>query len=274
MINKQTNNKVFKTTFNISKMDCPSEELIIRMKLDNFDSIKNLEFDMGKRELTVFHTKQIKEIEKSLDELKMGSLIVDTQEIENLLFNEKEKDNSKKLLINVLLINFLLFLFESTTGFISNSMGLIADSLDMLADSIVYSLSLYALGRTEHNKKNVARISGYFQILLACIGVFEVIKRFMGYEEIPEFKTMIIISIIALIGNVISLNLLKNSENTQIHMKASMIFTSNDIIANLGVILAGIIVYFTSSNKPDLIIGILVFILVFKGALRILKLSR
>ena len=57
-------------------------------------------------------------------------------------------------------------------------------------------------------------------------------------------------------------------------MKASMIFTSNDVIINLGVIVAGLLVYSLDSNKPDLIIGTIVFFLVVQGALRILKLGK
>ena len=57
-------------------------------------------------------------------------------------------------------------------------------------------------------------------------------------------------------------------------MKASMIFTSNDVIINLGVIIAAILVSLLNSNKPDLVVGTIVFILVIKGAFRILKLSR
>ena len=57
-------------------------------------------------------------------------------------------------------------------------------------------------------------------------------------------------------------------------MQASVIFTSNDVIVNIGVILAGAIVYFTNSKYPDLIVGSIVFILVAKGAIRILKLSK
>jgi Co/Zn/Cd efflux system component len=57
-------------------------------------------------------------------------------------------------------------------------------------------------------------------------------------------------------------------------MKASWIFTSNDVIVNLGVILAGVLVYLTESNKPDLIIGSIVFLLVARGAFRIFKLSK
>jgi Co/Zn/Cd efflux system component len=57
-------------------------------------------------------------------------------------------------------------------------------------------------------------------------------------------------------------------------MKASMIFTSNDVIINSGVIIAGILVMLTNSKYPDLIIGTLVFLVVVQGAIRILKLGK
>jgi len=57
-------------------------------------------------------------------------------------------------------------------------------------------------------------------------------------------------------------------------MKATMIFTSNDIIINTGVILAGILVLLTKSKYPDLIIGAIVFLIVVRGAFRILKLGK
>jgi hypothetical protein len=47
-----------------------------------------------------------------------------------------------------------------------------------------------------------------------------------------------------------------------------MIFTSNDVIINLGVITAGLLVNWLNSNKPDLIIGTIVFVLVIQGAIR------
>ena len=86
---------------------------------------------------------------------------------------------------------------------------------------------------------------------------------------------MIIISIFALIANGICLYILQKSKSKeQAHIKASMIFTSNDVIINLGVIIAGILVNLLNSNKPDLFVGTIVFILVIKGAFRILNLSK
>ena len=86
---------------------------------------------------------------------------------------------------------------------------------------------------------------------------------------------MIIISIFALIANGICLYILQRSKSKEeVHMKASMIFTSNDMIINLGIIVAGLLVNWLNSSKPDLIIGTIVFVLVIQGAFRILKLSK
>jgi Co/Zn/Cd efflux system component len=86
---------------------------------------------------------------------------------------------------------------------------------------------------------------------------------------------LIILSIFALIANGICLYLLQKSKTKEeAHMKASMIFTSNDVIINFGVIISGVLVNWLNSNKPDLIIGTIVFILVVQGAIRILKLGK
>ena len=74
--------------------------------------------------------------------------------------------------------------------------------------------------------------------------------------------------------NVICLYLLQKSTSKEAHMQASMIFTSNDVIINSGVIIAGIMVYLLKSSYPDLIIGGVVFVIVARGAYRILKLAK
>lgn len=262
-----------KTIFEITKMDCPSEENLIRMKLDGISSIANLDFDIPNRRLTVFHSGETNQIEASVLELNLGGKKISTEQTNEIDF--KENANQKKLLWSVLAINFAFFIIEMATGIISKSMGLVADSLDMLADSFVYGISLFAVGGTLIKKKRIAKLAGYFQITLAIIGFVEVLRRFLGDEKLPNFSTMIIISIFALIANGICLYILQKSKSKEeAHMKASMIFTSNDVIINLGVIIAGLLVNWLSSNKPDLIIGTIVFALVIQGAFRILKLSK
>lgn len=264
---------MLKTTFHIHKMDCPSEESMVRMKLNDVTAVQTLQFDLENRTLTVFHEGDTEIIDAKLNELDLGSNQISSVPAEEILLNETE-GSQKKILWAVLGINLSFFLIEIISGFLAHSMGLVADSLDMLADATVYGLSLWAVGSTLTRKKNVATLSGYFQLLLALIGLFEVGRRFIGFEQMPDFRIMIFISVFALIANSVCLYLLQKSKSSEAHMKASMIFTSNDVIINTGVILAGILVLVTNSKYPDLIIGLIIFLIVSRGAFRILKLGK
>jgi Co/Zn/Cd efflux system component len=185
-----------------------------------------------------------------------------------------KQSNERKILWAVLIINFSFFAIEAISGLISNSMGLVADSLDMLADSIVYGLALVAVGTTVNRKKNVAKFADYFQLILAVTGFTEVIRRFAGIEQMPDFQTMIIVSLLALTANIICLYLLLKNKSKETHIRATMIFTADDVIINAGVIIAGVLVHFLHSSYPDLIIGAMVFVVVSIGVYKILQLSR
>lgn len=254
-------------------MDCPSEEGIIKLKLSRHVDIKSMEFNIPGRELIVYHTGNNQQITEDLESLNFGTTLISAETVDGFSIADNSKAE-RKLLWQVLIINFFFFLLEVLTGFLSHSMGLVADGLDMLADSIVYGLALFAVGGAISLKNNIARTSGYFQLILAIVGFIEVLRRFLNFSETPVFHTMIMISILALVGNAICLYLLQKSKSTDTHMKASMIFTSNDVIVNLGVILAGGLVYFTQSKIPDLVIGIIIFLVVGSGSFRILKLAK
>ena len=259
-----------RSTFFIAKMDCPSEEQLVRMRLEGLSSIHSLHFDLSKRHLNVFHHGSPDDIFAALHSLNLDSSLVGSLETDVPL---TKAHDDRKLLWIVLIINLSFFVLEMLTGLLSRSMGLVADSLDMLADALVYGMALFAAGGPINRKIRVAKFAGYFQVILAVLGVIEVIRRFIGEERLPNFQTMIMISALALIGNVICLYLLQKGKSNEVHMKASMIFTSNDIIINASVIVAGLLVNWLHSGYPDLIIGAIVFVIVVRGAFRILKLS-
>ena len=263
-----------KTTINIQEMDCPSEEQLLRMKLGGFSNIASLDFDIPNRKLDIYHTGDYQPIFAEVDSLKLDASFVESNETDDVVAPSQDESQERKLLWQVLVINFFFFGLEILMGFLANSMGLIADSLDMLADSIVYGLAIFAIGGTMTMKKNVAKASGYFQMVLAIVGITEVIRRFLGFGDVPTFQLMIGVSFLALIGNALSLYLLQKSKSTEAHIQASMIFTSNDVIINAGVILAGVLVFVTNSKLPDLVVGSIVFVIVARGAWRILGVAR
>ncbi|HME45054.1 MAG TPA: cation transporter [Syntrophorhabdales bacterium] len=264
---------MLKTTFSIANMDCPAEERMIRMKLEGLTNIRSLQFDLPARTLEVYHTDSYDSLLAALDSLHLDTKLVSSEPTDMVSIKDSHRQE-RRVLWQVLAINFFFFALELLTGFIAGSMGLVADSLDMLADSIVYALSLFAVGGTVSRKKNIAGAAGYFQLALAVLGFAEVIRRFVGHGETPDFHLMIVISLLALAGNAICLYLLQKSKSREAHMQASVIFTSTDVIVNLGVIVAGVIVYLTASKLPDLTIRTIVFVLVGRGAYRILQLSK
>ena len=181
---------------------------------------------------------------------------------------EVESREQSRVLIVLLAINAVMFAAEIVAGLLAESTGLIADSLDMLADAAVYGIGLYAVGKAMVVKVRAAFVSGYFQIALALIVALDIARRAVfGSEPDPGF--MVIVSVVALTANVICLLLLAKHRDGEVHMRASWIFSRNDVIANAGVILGGLLVYGLGSRWPDLIVGLLIVTVVFRGGLSI-----
>lgn len=175
-----------------------------------------------------------------------------------------------RILIVLLCINAFMFFIEITLGILSESTALIADSLDMLADAIVYGIGLYAVGKAEIVKIKAAHLSGIFQILLGLIVIADVVRRLI-YGSEPESMLMIIVGVLALIANVFCLVLISKHRDGDVHMRASWIFSKNDVIANLGIIIGGALVYLLESRYPDLIIGVVISLIVIRGGICIIK---
>jgi cation diffusion facilitator family transporter len=176
--------------------------------------------------------------------------------------------NQKNLLITLLVINGVMFVFEFLFGLYAESTGLLADSLDMLADAMVYGSALFVIGKTAIAKANSALLSGVFQMLLGIGVMFEVIRRFLFGSE-PISTVMIVISLFALVANIVCLVLLNKHKQGEVHMRATWIFSKNDVIANLGVITAGLLVAYFDSAIPDLIIGAIISVVVLYGSYQI-----
>lgn len=77
-----------KTVFQISQMDCHAEENLVRLKLDGIQAIRNLDFDVPNRRLTVFHDGQLERIENSIVDLNLGGKRLSTEQTDRTEFEE------------------------------------------------------------------------------------------------------------------------------------------------------------------------------------------
>jgi Co/Zn/Cd efflux system component len=183
---------------------------------------------------------------------------------------EVQAKEQTHVLIVLLAINAAMFITEIVVGILAESTGLIADSLDMLADAAVYGIGLYAVGKTFNMKVRAAFLSGFFQIALALVVALDIGRR-AWFGSYPESSFMILVSIVALVANVVCLALLAKHRDGEVHMRASWIFSKNDVIANVGVLVSGLLVFALNSRWPDLIVGLLIVVVVFRGGLSIIE---
>jgi len=186
---------------------------------------------------------------------------------------EQAEKLERKTLVVLLAINAVMFAAEMVLGWLAQSTGLIADSLDMLADATVYGLSLYAVGKGIARQAGAARLSGLLQILLGLGVLFEVLRRLLFGSE-PQSTLIMAVGAVALLANIVCLALISRHREGGVHMRASWIFSTNDVIANLGVVLAGLLVAVTGSRFPDLVVGTIISLVVIRGGTRILQEAR
>jgi cation diffusion facilitator family transporter len=183
---------------------------------------------------------------------------------------EHLRTKQKNVLIIVLVINALMFFLEFAFGILSKSSALLADSLDMLGDAMVYGFSLYVINKSAKWKSRAAFLKG---VLITVFGLYvfgEVVYKAVS-EIIPVAKTMGIIGFIALAANTICLILLLKHRDDDINMKSTWICSRNDIIANIGVLIAAVSVSLFESKWPDIVIGLIIAFVFLKSAFHILK---
>ena len=121
---------------------------------------------------------------------------------------------------------------------------------DNFADAAVYGLALYAVGHSVKMQLRAAHLAGVLQLILAVGVLIEVVRRFVFGSE-PESLVMMAIAFVALIANTSCLLLIAKHREGGAHMKASWIFSANDVVINLGVITAGALVAWTGSNRSE-----------------------
>ncbi|EKD88010.1 MAG: cation efflux protein [uncultured bacterium] len=175
-----------------------------------------------------------------------------------------------KTLKIVLLINALMFVVEIGFGLLSHSTALLADSLDMFGDAVVYGLSLYVLNRGLRWQAGTAILKGSIMALFSFGILIDAIHKFI-VQTLPVPETMGIIGALALVANATCLFLLFRHRSDDINMRSTWICSRNDILSNLGVLLASVGVSLTQTNIPDVVIGGIISLIILGSSYGILK---
>jgi cation diffusion facilitator family transporter len=180
------------------------------------------------------------------------------------------RDEHKKVLTIVLVINAVLFGVEAAAGLLANSTALLADSLDMLGDSLVYGFSLYVLWRSAAWKAKAALLKGG---IMALFGAGVLIQAFYKVTTgaLPVAATMGVIGLLVLLGNGLCFFLLARHRSDDLNMRSTWLCSRNDIIANISVLAAAIGIKAFDASWPDILVGAAIAGLFLKSAYTVLR---
>ena len=176
----------------------------------------------------------------------------------------------RNVLIICFFINALMFGLELYYGLIAHSASLLGDSAHNIGDALIIGGSIFVMGSTMRVKAKVALIKAVIMLSFGLLAMGYVISNATsGY--VPNPGPITIVGIFVLVGNIISALLLMYYRNKDINLKSAYICCRNDVLASVGIIVAGILVMYTASFWPDVIIGSLIGGLIVWSSIGIAK---
>jgi cation diffusion facilitator family transporter len=180
-----------------------------------------------------------------------------------------QQRDQRRVLLVVLTLNAIMFVTEFGAGVVAGSAALMADAIDMLGDALVYGLSLYALERSPRWKAGAALAKGGF-ILLFGVGVLVEIGVKLVSGVPPSSTLMLAFGGLALVVNLACLLLLWRFRKQDVNMASTFECSRNDVIGNLGVLVAAGAVAAFASPWPDIIVAAIIAALFLSSAIGVL----
>ena len=180
-----------------------------------------------------------------------------------------QQADQRRVLITVLGINAVMFILEFGAGLAAGSTALMADATDMLGDALVYGVSIYALARSDRWKAGAAMFKGLL-ILALGIGIVAnvIIKIRSGVP--PSSTLMLSFGGLALLANLTCLRLLWRFRSLDVNMSSTFECSRNDVISNVGVLIAAVAVAWLASPWPDIVIGSAMAALFLRSSFRVI----
>lgn len=174
----------------------------------------------------------------------------------------------------VVILNVGFGLIELAGGFLADSQALKADSLDFIGDGSITFVGLLALAWSQSTRAKVALTQGIFLALLGAWVLGMAIWRALN-AVLPEAELMGGIGIAALVVNVIAaLVLARFREGGDAQARAIWLFSRNDAINNVAIIVAAGLVFWLQSAWPDLVVAATIAVIFLHSAWEIIRDAR
>lgn len=175
-----------------------------------------------------------------------------------------------RVLVIVLAVNAAMFVVEFLAGWLAGSTALLADSLDMLGDAYVYGFSLYVLDRSMTWRARAALLKG---LVMAALGLVVLLEACWSIRAgaVPWAPAMFGVGAIALMANGACFWLLLRHRDDDLNLRSTWLCSRNDLVANLAVLVAAGVVWWSPSVWPDVLVGVGIAALFLRTALGVIR---
>ena len=173
----------------------------------------------------------------------------------------------------VVLLNAGYGIVEAVAGVVSDSQALKADALDFLGDGLISFVGLLALAWPVQRRARVALAQGLFLAALGVGVIGSTIYRVLIQQQ-PEAEMMGIFGAIALAVNLAAAAALIPHRTGDANARAIWLFSRNDALGNLAVVIAAGLVAWTASPWPDLVVAFVIAAMFLQSAWSIMRDAR
>ena len=187
----------------------------------------------------------------------------------------------KNAVLLVAVLNLLYFFIEFIAALNIRSVSLLADSIDFIEDASINFLIFFAISLTLAKKAKVSIILSIIMLSPALTALWAIWQQVL-YQEPPRPIELSLVAFGALIVNCLCTFILIRFKNFSGSLtRGAFLSARNDVLANIAIILTGIITFFYPSIWPDIIVGIFIAYIraesaleIFNKAMKELKLSK
>ena len=179
----------------------------------------------------------------------------------------------KRALWIVVILNVGYGLVEGVGGFLSGSQALKADALDFVGDGLISFVGLLAIAWRPVWRARAAVAQGLFLGALG-FGVLATTAYRILVQGVPEAELMGILGLVAFAVNVAAALVLMPHRAGDANVRAVWLFSRNDALGNLAVVVAAGLVAWTGTAWPDLVVAFVIAGLFLHSAWCIVKDAR
>ncbi|QKJ31555.1 cation transporter [Mucilaginibacter mali] len=181
-----------------------------------------------------------------------------------------------------IVLNSAFVIIEAVMGFVSHSLSLLTDAGHNLSDvaSLALALLAFKLAKVKSNKnytygyKRSTIIVSFFNALILFVAVgfiaYEAVMRFI-HPEVIAGGTIAWVAFVGIGINGFTAWLFVKDKDTDLNVKGAYLHMAVDAIVSLGVVISGLIIYFTKWYWMDSAVSLIIVVVIIGGTWSLLK---